>query len=234
MTSVNIRLEVSDDIYNNVIRPLKDERRLQQFLRSVFENYMTNDDFRTFMDGGSLYADDEEITQLFNKLNEANTLAATGGFLVDSLTSEVKQGIANLDNGFVVDSSNELNLDDVFSDNATDQAVQESTITTLEEKVNNIESSISELRSMFKSFIQETSHDIKHEITLNPVNVQESENSSIENSISQITPIAVASDDEEIEGINILDEFDDDFEEDEQDTPDDGLDPLMSSAFMSI
>lgn len=140
MKKTNVMIEVTDDIYEDIVAPFKKKKSFGKLITMLLEAYANNDSIYSYINGAMDGLENEATEELLKDLNSmAESLSMLG-----ALSSEAEAVIDNGQRAF-----------DDFSTKATEDAkkVKETNGISREDVVEIVEDSVSEIKDMLKQLL---------------------------------------------------------------------------------
>lgn len=257
MPSVNIRIEVSDEINERVIKPLKAQHKLKDLIRTTFEQYHYNDEFKYFIEQGYRDLDEDDITSLVESINNLTGFIENSEYIANELHSNINSNLADIEDGIQIDTSDELDLDGLLESETVNGAAEavgtasNEELSNLASKVDALTDSVQTMQSMFQAFMSGAMVRVTDPVRVAepaPVAVAEPEPVAVAEPVvvvEETTKVAPATKGtaEDIQAVepnfsvadlDYTEEDEEEFEDDFEDDPVDPLEKLMGGSFVGF
>ncbi len=144
MKKTNVMIEVSEDLYDEVVHPYKKQKGFGKLVVQLLEAYRTNDSIYSYINGTMDRLEDEATQELLKDLNSMTQSLNMFGTFQSQAEVLIDEGQR------AFDSFGERAMDDSTKYNPD----EDKEVLTREDVVNIVNSSVSEIKDMLQELLQ--------------------------------------------------------------------------------
>lgn len=149
MKKTNVMIEVSDDLYNDIVEPYKKRRRFGRLIVELLEAYRTNDVIYSYINGTIDGLDSDATDMLLKDLDSMQDSLSMLGALQNQAEVVIDEGNKAF-NSFLNTGKEDVDLNFINND---DKKVKDENTLTKEDVINIVNDSMSDIKSMLESIL---------------------------------------------------------------------------------